>query len=139
MLFNIVQARFGPNQGMGLEFCQRRLRAIGGAQEGIEKETVHIGFCRVFTRQSYIIIVDIDSIRPNLGLIWPTLVEYENKSRSFGGQNGPNLGTSGIPSHSEVTVSVIVQPNFFTLSLLLFTEPYCCLLLLFNSNNKSSP
>ena len=105
----------------------------------IEEETVHIGFCRVFTRQSYIIIVDIDSIRPNLGLIWPTLVEYENKSRSFGGQNGPNLGTSGIPSHSEVTVSVIVQPKFLTLSLLLFTEPYCCLLLLFNSNNKNSP
>ena len=50
-----------------------------------------------------------------VGRLWSSMT----KSRSFGGQNGPNLGTSGVPSHSEVTGSVIVQPKFLTLA-------YCC-------------
>ena len=96
IVVNVVQHCSGqiwPKLGFWAEILPAP--PIGGAQEGIEKETVHIGFCRVLTRQSHIVIVDIDSIRPNLGLIWPTLVEYVTKSRSFRGQNGPNLGTSG--------------------------------------------
>ena len=133
-VFNVIQHCSGQMlaqiMGLGLKFCQRRLLAT----PKIEKETVQFGHC--LHRQTYGVV--IDSIRQNMGLsVGQFPVKYNQ--RSFLAPKWSEFGYFGGPSHSEVTVSVIVQPKSLTLSLLLFTEPHCCLLLLFNNNNKNFP
>ena len=121
---------FGPNYGFGAQILPAP--PIGGAKKSKKRpSTLVIAFIGKHT-----LLISIPSCQTwtYVGRIWSSMT----KSRSFGGQISPNLGTLGVPSHSEVTVCVIVQPKSLTLSLLLFTEPHCCLLLLFNSNNKNS-